>query len=30
VPGVLTFVAPANEMYRFSFSPRTMWGAPAR
>ena len=27
-PGLLTFVAPANGMYRFSFSPRAMWGAP--
>jgi hypothetical protein len=27
-PGVLTFVAPANGMYRFSFSPCAMWGAP--
>ncbi len=27
-PGVLTFVAPANGIYRFSFSPCAMWGAP--
>jgi hypothetical protein len=27
-PGVLTFVAPANGPYRFSFSPCAMWGAP--
>jgi hypothetical protein len=27
-PGVLTFVAPANGTYRFSFSPCAMWGAP--
>ena len=27
-PGVLTFVAPANGMYRFSFSPCALWGAP--
>ena len=26
-PGVLTFVAPANGPYRFSFSPCAMWGA---
>jgi hypothetical protein len=26
--GVLTFVAPANGPYRFSFSPCAMWGAP--
>ncbi len=26
-PGVLIFVAPANGMYRFSFSPCAMWGA---
>jgi hypothetical protein len=27
-PGTLTFVAPANGTYRFSFSPCAMWGAP--
>ena len=27
-PGELTFVAPANGPYRFSFSPCAMWGAP--
>jgi hypothetical protein len=27
-PGLLTFVAPANGSYRFSFSPCAMWGAP--
>jgi hypothetical protein len=27
-PGTLTFVAPANGAYRFSFSPCAMWGAP--
>src|SRR5208283_2463146 len=27
-PGSLTFVAPANGTYRFSFSPCAMWGAP--
>jgi hypothetical protein len=27
-PGVMTFVAPANGTYRFSFSPCAMWGAP--
>jgi hypothetical protein len=27
-PGLLTFVAPANGAYRFSFSPCAMWGAP--
>lgn len=27
-PGALTFVAPANGSYRFSFSPCAMWGAP--
>jgi hypothetical protein len=27
-PGVLTFIAPANGTYRFSFSPCAMWGAP--
>ena len=27
-PGALTFVAPANGTYRFSFSPCAMWGAP--
>jgi hypothetical protein len=27
-PGLLTFVAPANGTYRFSFSPCAMWGAP--
>jgi hypothetical protein len=27
-PGDLTFVAPANGAYRFSFSPCAMWGAP--
>jgi len=26
--GELTFVAPANGPYRFSFSPCAMWGAP--
>ncbi len=26
-PGALTFVAPANGTYRFSFSPCAMWGA---
>ncbi len=26
-PGLLTFVAPANGTYRFSFSPCAMWGA---
>jgi hypothetical protein len=29
-PGALTFVAPANGVYRFSFSPCAMWGAPGR
>ena len=27
-PGALTFVAPANGTYRFSFSPCSMWRAP--
>jgi hypothetical protein len=27
-PGALSFVAPANGTYRFSFSPCAMWGAP--
>ena len=27
-PGLLTFVAPTNGTYRFSFSPCAMWGAP--
>jgi len=27
-PGTLTFAAPANGTYRFSFSPCAMWGAP--
>ena len=27
-PGALTFVAPSNGPYRFSFSPCAMWGAP--
>ncbi len=27
-PGAMTFVAPANGTYRFSFSPCAMWGAP--
>jgi len=27
-PGTLSFVAPANGTYRFSFSPCAMWGAP--
>ena len=27
-PGMLSFVAPANGTYRFSFSPCAMWGAP--
>ena len=27
-PGALTFVAPSNGAYRFSFSPCAMWGAP--
>jgi hypothetical protein len=27
-PGVLTFRAPSNGTYRFSFSPCAMWGAP--
>ena len=27
-PGLITFVAPANGTYRFSFSPCAMWGAP--
>ncbi len=27
-PGLLTFVAPANGAYRFSFSPCAMWGGP--
>jgi hypothetical protein len=27
-PGLLTFRAPANGTYRFSFSPCAMWGAP--
>ncbi len=27
-PGALTFIAPANGPYRFSFSPCAMWGAP--
>ncbi len=27
-PGVMTFVAPATGVYRFSFSPCAMWGAP--
>jgi len=27
-PGLLTFIAPANGTYRFSFSPCAMWGAP--
>lgn len=27
-PGALTFVAPANGTYRFSFSPCAMWHAP--
>jgi hypothetical protein len=27
-PGVMTFVAPATGIYRFSFSPCAMWGAP--
>jgi hypothetical protein len=27
-PGALTFRAPANGTYRFSFSPCAMWGAP--
>jgi hypothetical protein len=27
-PGVLTFRAPATGIYRFSFSPCAMWGAP--
>ena len=27
-PGLLTFRAPANGAYRFSFSPCAMWGAP--
>ena len=27
-PGALTFVAPANGPYRFSFSPCAMWGEP--
>lgn len=27
-PGALTFVAPTNGTYRFSFSPCAMWGAP--
>jgi hypothetical protein len=26
-PGLLTFIAPANGSYRFSFSPCAMWGA---
>ena len=26
-PGQLMFVAPANGIYRFSFSPCAMWGA---
>jgi hypothetical protein len=26
-PGLLTFVAPATGIYRFSFSPCAMWGA---
>jgi hypothetical protein len=26
-PGLLTFIAPANGNYRFSFSPCAMWGA---
>jgi hypothetical protein len=26
-PGLLTFIAPANGTYRFSFSPCAMWGA---
>jgi len=29
-PGLLTFVAPANGVYRFSFSPCAMWGAPGQ
>jgi hypothetical protein len=29
-PGSLTFVAPATGIYRFSFSPCAMWGAPGR
>ena len=27
-PGVMTFRAPATGVYRFSFSPCAMWGAP--
>jgi hypothetical protein len=27
-PGAMTFVAPSNGTYRFSFSPCAMWGAP--
>ena len=27
-PGIMTFVAPATGIYRFSFSPCAMWGAP--
>jgi len=27
-PGLMTFVAPANGDYRFSFSPCAMWGEP--
>jgi hypothetical protein len=27
-PGALSFVAPANGIYRFSFSPCAMWDAP--
>ena len=27
-PGLMTFVAPATGIYRFSFSPCAMWGAP--
>jgi hypothetical protein len=27
-PGILTFRAPATGIYRFSFSPCAMWGAP--
>ena len=26
-PGLLTFIAPANGIYKFSFSPCAMWGA---
>jgi hypothetical protein len=27
-PGMLTFKAPGNGTYRFSFSPCAQWGAP--